>query len=72
MSIYYRETENYKDEDGNDVEINRVVYDRTDGTGVDYVEQTKVNGYEVGHRTEHPDGTVNNHGCYNDEEEENE
>ena len=35
----------------------------------DYVEQTKVNGYEVGHHTEHPDGTIHNYGVYNNDHE---
>lgn len=61
---YYRETRSYTDDDGNEVEINEVIYERPDGTGVDYVEQTKVNGYEVGHHTEHPDGTVHDYGIY--------
>lgn len=66
---YYKETHTYTDDDGNEVEINEVVYERDDGS-VDYVEQTKVNGYEVGHHTEHPDGTVHNYGIYADDDEE--
>lgn len=61
---YYRETTSYTDDDGNKVEINEVLYERSDGTGIDYVEQTKVNGHEVGHHTEHPDGTVHDYGIY--------
>lgn len=48
---YYKETTSYTDENGNEVEVNEVVYERSDGLGVDYVEQTKVNGYEIGHHT---------------------
>ena len=44
---YYRETTSYTDEDGREVEINRVVYERSDGLGIDYVEQTKIDGYEL-------------------------
>ncbi len=64
---YYRETITSTDENGNEVEVNEVIYDRSDGLGVDYVEQTKVNGCEVGHHTEHPDGTVHDYGIYADE-----
>ncbi len=63
---YYKETTTYTDEEGNEVEINQVVYERSDNSGVDYVEQTKVNGIEVGHHTEHPDGTVHDYGIYSD------
>lgn len=69
---YYKETTSYTDENGNEVEVNEVVYERSDGLGVDYVEQTKVNGCEVGHHTEHPDGTVHNYGIYADEEDDDE
>ena len=72
MWKYYRETSNYKDENGNEVEINQVIYERSDGTGVDYVEQTKVNGQEIGHHTEHPDGTIHNYRIYdNDDDDDN-
>ena len=57
---YYRESSTYTDYGGNEVEVNQVIYERSDGTGVDYVEQTKVNGYEVWYHTEQPDGTVHN------------
>lgn len=67
---YYKETTTYTDDDGNEVEINQVVYERSDGLGVDYVEQTKVNGFEVGHHTEHPNGTVQNYGIYAEDEED--
>ena len=63
---YYKETTTYTDEEGNEVEINQVVYERSDNSGVDYVEQTKVNGIEVGHHTEHPDGTIHDYGIYSD------
>jgi len=70
MSLpYYKETEVYKDENNDEIEINRVVYERTDGSGVDYVEQTKKNGVEIGHHTEHPDGTVHDYGIYKKDEE---
>ena len=67
---YYKETTYYTDDDGNEVEVNEVVYERSDGSGVDYVEQTKINGQEVGHHTEHPDGTVHNYGIYSDEDDD--
>ena len=63
---YYKETTTYTDEEGNEVEINQVVYERSDNSGVVYVEQTKVNGIEVGHHTEHPDGTIHDYGIYSD------
>ncbi len=47
---YYKETERYTDDNGNEYEVNKVVYDRGDGS-LDYVEQTKKNGVEIGHRT---------------------
>ena len=31
---YYKESTSYVDEDGNKVEVNEVVYERSDGTGV--------------------------------------
>lgn len=65
---YYKETTTYTDDDGNTVEVNDVLYERTDGLGVDYVQQTKVNGVEVGHHTEHPDGTVHDYGIYADDD----
>lgn len=68
---YYRESESFRDDDGNDVEINRVVYERFDGS-VDYVEQTKVNGCEVGHHTEQPDGTIHHYGIYSETEDDDE
>lgn len=67
---YYKETEKLEDNEGNKIEINQVVYDRTDGTGVDYVEQIKINGVEVGHHTEHPDGTIHNYGVYDEDEDD--
>lgn len=66
---YYRESETFKDDEGNNVEINRVVYERSDGS-IDYVEQTKVNGCEIGHHTEHPDGTIHNYGIYSETEDD--
>ncbi len=66
---YYRVTNTYEDDKGNSVEVNQVVYDRGDGS-IDYVEQTKVNGVEVGHHTEHPDGTIHDFGIYADNNEE--
>lgn len=66
---YYKETTSYTDENGNEVEVNEVVDERSDGLGVDYVEQTKVNCCEIGHHTEHPNGTVNNYGIYADEDD---
>ena len=66
---YIRETKKYEDENGNQVEINEVIYERNDGS-VDYVEQTKVNGIELGHHTEHPDGTVHDYGIYADKDKE--
>lgn len=60
---YYRESDTYVDENGDEIEINRVVYERDNGE-VDFVEQTKINGREVGHHTEHPDGTVHDYGIY--------
>ena len=65
---YYKETTKYTDEDGHEVEVNEVIYERTDGSGIDYVEQTKVDGVEVGHHTEHPDGTVHDYGIYKKED----
>lgn len=65
---YYKETENYVDNDGNEVEVNQVIYERDDGS-IDYVEQTKVNGVEIGHHTEHPDGTIHNYGSYVEDED---
>ncbi len=68
---YYRVSNSYTDEDGNSVEVNQVVYERDNG-GIDYVEQTKVNGREVGHHTEHPDGTVHDYGIYDDQDDDEE
>ncbi len=68
---YYKETKTYTDENGNEVEVNEVLYERSDGKGVDYVEQTKVNGTEVGHHTEHPDGTVHDYGIYKKDDDSN-
>ncbi len=65
---YLRETTSYTDENGNEIEVNEVVYDRGDGS-LDYVEQTKCNGVEIGHHTEHPDGTIHNYGIYDKDEE---
>ncbi len=65
---YYKVSNSYTDENGNSVEVNQVVYERDNG-GIDYVEQTKVNGREVGHHTEHPDGTVHNYGVYNQDDD---
>lgn len=65
---YYKETKKYTDENGHEVEVNEVIYERTDGSGIDYVEQTKVDGVEVGHHTEHPDGTVHDYGIYKKED----
>lgn len=53
-------------EDKDGYEINKVTYDRTDGTGEDKVTQIKKDGKEVGHQTTHPDGKVNTHGNYDD------
>ena len=60
---YLIERETYTDDNGNEIEINRVVYERDNGE-VDFVEQTKENGREIGHHTEHPDGTVHDYGIY--------
>ena len=68
---HYIVSESYTNDNGDSVEVNRVVYEREDG-GIDYVEQTKVNGREIGHYTEHPDGAVHRYGSYkNDEEDDN-
>ena len=69
MGDYTKETESYIDENGNVVEINHVTYERTDGKGEDEVEQTKINGVEVGHITKHPDGTIHKFGIYEDDKE---
>ena len=61
-----KDTKTYIDDRGRSVEINKVTYDRTDGKGEDKVTQIKVDGREIGHKTEHPDGTVNIHGNYYD------
>ena len=60
---YLIERETYTDDNGNEIEINRVVYERDNGE-VDFVEQTKENGREIGHHTEHSDGTVHDYGIY--------
>lgn len=65
---YYKETSKYTDENGNDYEVNEVVYERDDKS-VDYVKQTKCNGIEIGHHTEHPDGTVHDYGVYEDDKD---
>ena len=62
MDSHFMTTVTYINAKGETVEINEVVYDRTDGKGVDYVKQIKINGVEVGHITEHPDGTIHIHG----------
>ena len=67
---YYKVTETYSDDDGNEYEVNEVIYERSDGSGIDYVEQTKCNGVEIGHHTEHPDGTVHDYGCYAEGEDD--
>ena len=35
-----------------------------DNGEADFVEQTKINGREVGYHTEHPDGTVHDYKIY--------
>lgn len=39
-----------------------VTYERTDGSGTDHVFQLQKDGQEIAHRTEHPDGTIHEHG----------
>ena len=46
-----------------------MIYERDDGS-IDYVEQTKCNGVEIGHHTEHPDGTVHNYGIYDKDDDD--
>ena len=64
---YVKDTNGYEDDEGNYFETNDVIYTRDDGS-LDYVQQIKVNGYEIGHHTEHPDGTIHNFGIYDDDD----